>query len=82
MRHRLLVEEADLLDDVHPQLWLAEMSTDLEDQLPELVHDDLGKLLVVDVGGEEAHGVGKAAEKLWAKFGEVRREELVESTQE
>lgn len=58
------------------------MSAHLEDQLPELVHHDLGQLLVVDVGGEEAHGVGEAAEEFGAKFGEVRREELVEPAQE
>ena len=78
----LLVEKADLLDDVHPQIWLAQLAADLEDQLSELVHHHFGKLLVVDLGREEAHGIGEAAEKLRAELGKVGHEELVEPPQE
>lgn len=77
-----MVEKADLLDDVDPQLWLGQLAADLEDQLPELVHHHFGKLFVVDLGSEKAHGVGEAAEKLRAEFGKVGHKELVQPHQE
>lgn len=82
LRDGLLVQEADLLDDVDPKIWLVQLVTDLEDELSELEHHHFGKVFVVDLGGKEAHGVREAAEEFGAELCQIGHKEFVQPSQE